>query len=33
LFGEMAISISGQAGYINEFTDYLNKEKTYLENL
>jgi hypothetical protein len=33
LFGEMAISISGKAGYINEFTDYLNKEKTYLENL
>jgi hypothetical protein len=33
LFGEMAISISGQAGYLNEFTDYLNKEKTYLENL
>ena len=33
LFGEMAISISGQAGYMDEFTDYLNKEKTYLENL
>ena len=33
LFGEMAISMSAQAGYLDEFTDYLNKEKTYLENL
>ena len=33
LFGEMAISISAQAAFIGEFTDYLNKEKTYLENL
>jgi hypothetical protein len=33
LFGEMAISISAQDGYLDEFTDYLNKEKTYLENL
>jgi hypothetical protein len=33
VFGEMAISISAQAAYLNEFTDYLNKEKTYLENL